>query len=134
MLRRWKRRLWLESTGGPLLLLPESLVHEWSGSVAMTAVDIINLSRWWENDRPLRGDYTRARAGTGLVGLVSVGSGQGLVLHDEPLPTTWRGTRARQAGVLIRWGYAESEVAAERWVRRIPQAPFRPTRLVFPNP
>lgn len=59
---------------------------------------------------PLVGtDYGRACEMDDYVGLVDVGPGQGLVLGDEPAPTTWWPLPHTGGGILIRWLGAESE-------------------------
>ncbi|MEV0191837.1 Imm21 family immunity protein [Kitasatospora purpeofusca] len=83
---------WVESLGGPFVVLPEVVLEAWSGSAGVgDAGD----------------DYDRACAVEGFVGLVRVGSAEGLVLGDEPASTTYLPTQ----GVFVRWSAAESEEA-----------------------
>ncbi|WP_433417589.1 Imm21 family immunity protein [Microtetraspora malaysiensis] len=67
---------WVETAGGPLIVVPKSELDHWAG------VD--------HNDGPVEtwGDYGRACAAEGYIGLVTVGAQQALVLGDEPAMTT----------------------------------------------
>lgn len=81
---------WVESLGGPLIVVPEVALGSWSGSVGGDeAVD----------------DYGRACAVEGLTGLVRVGPTDGLVLGSEPASTAC----LPDQGVFVRWSAAESE-------------------------
>jgi hypothetical protein len=87
---------WIDSAGGPLILLPQHLLSEWSGADSRTGRD--------------KTDYDRACA-IGEAGILDVANGHALVLGDEPM-----GTRAfaHPSGiVLARWRHAESEAAAD---------------------
>jgi hypothetical protein len=86
---------WIESGGGPLLVLPSSLLPDWGGT-----------------DSPGSGaaatDYDRACDVSEYIGAIAVGEGQGLVLGDMPMPAAWW---AESAGMLVRWMAATSEEA-----------------------
>ncbi|TMQ89677.1 hypothetical protein ETD83_38885 [Actinomadura soli] len=93
---------WVESGGGPLLLAPASQLAHWGGA---TDDDDGPLETW--------GDYGRACSVEGYIGLVKVGSLDGLVLGDEPATTTY----LPDERLLLRWAAADSEaelVAAAR--------------------
>ncbi|MET8326547.1 Imm21 family immunity protein [Streptomyces sp. NPDC005181] len=66
---------WVTSAGGPLILIPESVCHHWGGA-----------PRTYPDDE---GDYGRACAVDGYVGLIDVGAAQALVLGDMPARTTF---------------------------------------------
>lgn len=76
---------WVESGGGPLIVVPESVLSAWAGG---------------DGD-----DYDRACAVDGYAGLVSVGQSHALVLGDEPASTAFLPDR----GAFVRWGAADSE-------------------------
>jgi hypothetical protein len=84
---------WIESLGGPLVLVPKSLVGAWGGS---------NLEHPMEGD-----DYGRACAVEGYLREIPIASGFGLVLWGSPDRTTILETRAGWA--LLRWQCADSE-------------------------
>jgi hypothetical protein len=67
---------WTESNGGPLLLLPESLLPSWRG-VPHDADGVVS------------GDYGRACAVEGYAGVIPVADGVGLVLGGMLMPSTW---------------------------------------------
>lgn len=65
---------WIDSGGGPLIAVPESVLAAWKG-----ADDV-------DEDA---GDYGRACAVEGYAGVIDVGGTPALVLGDEPAPTTF---------------------------------------------
>jgi hypothetical protein len=76
---------WLDTEGGPFVLVPHSALAQWSGT---------------------EGDYDRACEVTDLVGILSLPDGaEALVLGDEPLSTAY----LPEYRVLVRWYYAESD-------------------------
>lgn len=84
---------WVESGGGPLLAAPASQLARWEG-----ATDDEGPEETW-------GDYGRACAIDGYIGLVGIGGGQGLVLGDEPATTTY----LPDERLFVRWAAADSE-------------------------
>ena len=90
---RWK---WLESGGGPLILLPDGL--PWRG--APFNADPLSTEH----------DYGRACAVRDYAGVVQAGRGTALILSDEPLATAW--VPSPTGGRLVRWGHAPDETAA----------------------
>jgi hypothetical protein len=85
---------WVESFGGPLLVVPVSAVGQWSGSAG---ADVPG-----EPD-----DYDRACAVDDLAGVIPVGAdgALALVLADEPAMTCY----LPQHRAFLRWLAAESE-------------------------
>ncbi len=81
---------WVESKGGPLVLLDESQLERWSGVRG--------------------GDYERACDVANEVEAVSLAGHDVLVLGDEPLRTAW--VADKDGGVFVRWVYAETEQSA----------------------
>jgi hypothetical protein len=83
---------WMESNGGPVVLLTESDLTLWTGA---------------------RGhDYERACKVEDYVGTMALAEHHVLVLGDEPFATTW--IQYEYGGVLVRWVHADSEQAVER--------------------
>lgn len=77
---------WIQSTGGPLLLMADALLPSWRGTEQ---------------------DYARACGIDDWLGVLSVGSGNALVLGDEPMQTTaWQ---EDNRCLLVRWSYAQDE-------------------------
>ncbi|MDA2810510.1 Imm21 family immunity protein [Nocardiopsis sp. RSe5-2] len=88
---------WVESMGGPLVVVPVSALPAWSGgtmSGILMGGDVLD-------------DYDRAMAVDDLAGIVSVGGGAGraLVLGDGPDP----GCYLPEHRAFLRWCGAESE-------------------------
>ncbi|WP_212996721.1 Imm21 family immunity protein [Winogradskya consettensis] len=99
MARRWVsvRHTWVSSLGGPLVVVPRSALTLWDGGD--------------------EGDYGRACAVDGYLGLVAVGQQRALVLGDEPTLTTYLPAER----LFLRWAAAYEEAdlvsAARRAVR-----------------
>jgi len=80
---------WVESGGGPLIAVPETVLPFWAGA---------------DGDETAS-DYDRACEVDGFVGLLPVGDSAALVLGDEPASTAFLPEHA----VFVRWGAADSE-------------------------
>ncbi|MGW2111166.1 immunity 21 family protein [Streptomyces sp. NPDC001948] len=89
---------WVESMGGPLILIPVSALDAWHGCTegGMTVGDGVDPD-----------DYDRACAVDGLAGAIAVGEGrpQALVLGDEPATTCYM----PEHHAFLRWLAADSE-------------------------
>jgi hypothetical protein len=90
--------LWIESHGGPLILLDKQWLPSWRGYPNPTLP-------FAESGN----DYARACAIDTLLGSLAVGSGYALVLGDEPLATAWCPQPERDGGIIIRWRFAPGE-------------------------
>lgn len=95
---------WVESAGGPLLLIPASLLHGWEGG---------------NGSGRAATDYDRACDVEGYVGVIPVGEGQGLVLGDMPMPVAWW---PDSGGILVRWMAADSEGAVIELLKALPDS------------
>ncbi|MFF4054271.1 immunity 21 family protein [Streptomyces sp. NPDC001668] len=80
---------WVESGGGPLIAVPETVLPFWAGA---------------DGDETAS-DYDRACEVEGCVGLLPVGDAAALVLGDEPASTSY----LPDHGTFVRWCAAESE-------------------------
>lgn len=87
---------WIESNGGPLVLVAEELLGDWRG---------VEGASTGEPDGAT--DYDRACAVTEYVETISCGSGRVLVFGDEPFRTSWRPRPS--GGDIVRWVYSDSE-------------------------
>ncbi|WP_328429172.1 immunity 21 family protein [Streptomyces sp. NBC_00443] len=90
---------WVESGGGPLIAVPETVLPFWAGADGDETVS----------------DYDRACEIEGFVGLLPVGDSAALVLGDEPASTTY----LRDQGIFVRWCAADSEAEL---LARVPDA------------
>ncbi|MFD8074039.1 Imm21 family immunity protein [Streptomyces sp. NPDC059718] len=89
---------WVESMGGPLIVVPVSALSAWGGCTEQGMV---------VGDGDVPDDYDRACAVDDLAGVIPIGDdgGQGLVLGDMPARTCY--LPAHRA--FLRWGGADSE-------------------------
>ncbi|MEV0645159.1 Imm21 family immunity protein [Phytomonospora sp. NPDC050363] len=85
--------IWVDSLGGPLIVLPATLLPDWRGSAA--------------EDEPADADddYERACAVDEYAAAIPVGDGEGLVLGDEPAMTCY----LPEHRAFLRWIAADSE-------------------------
>lgn len=112
-----KSLTWIESTGGPLLLLEMELLPLWRGILE-------------GNGRMT--DYDRACQITSYVGRIEVGSGFGIVLSGEPLSTTWYESNNLRDSFVVRWVCAEDEKAVLSALSSIPlDLAWEPTGETF---
>jgi HAD superfamily hydrolase (TIGR01549 family) len=104
--RRPQSRLpWVESGGGPLIVVPTSALTQWRG--ASVDFDPGDLDTW--------GDYGRACQIDGYADALNVGDDQALALGGEPASTTFLPDQR----LFVRWIYADSE---EDVIRLIPKS------------
>jgi hypothetical protein len=115
---------WIESAGGPLLLLHRESLGEWGGVAELMTGPAADDS-WSPRGEPT--DYDRACSVQGYLGMIAIGAGQGIVLGDEPLRTAWIPFRTRNGGIFVRWVFGEDEREFLDWVDTIPETTFRPT-------
>ncbi|MDQ0746926.1 hypothetical protein QF034_001157 [Streptomyces africanus] len=85
---------WVESGGGPLIAVPETVLPFWAGA----------------DGEETASDYDRACEVDGHVGLLPVGDCTALVLGDEPASTAY----LPDHGMFVRWcaGNSEDELLA----------------------
>jgi hypothetical protein len=108
--------LWINSAGGPLLLLEENSINDWAG--------VFNpLTGEAEPERDDT-DYARAGQVEGYLGQIPVRATTALVLWGEPAATTWI-PASEGGGMFVRWMAAESERELLDWLPRIPDTAFR---------
>ncbi len=97
---------WVRSAGSPLLLLPKILQDDWDGIEISPDREVEAKFRWDKNGPAT--DFDRACDVEAYVGVIQVGSGEGVVLGDEANITSWYPLENTQSGVLVRWVYAEN--------------------------
>ncbi|MGW0762139.1 immunity 21 family protein [Streptomyces sp. NPDC002814] len=90
---------WVESGGGPLIAVPETVLPFWAGA---------------DGDETAS-DYDRACEVDGFVGLLPVGDSAALVLGDEPALTTFLPAH----DTFVRWCAADSE---DELLAHVPEA------------
>ncbi|HEY5838764.1 MAG TPA: Imm21 family immunity protein [Pyrinomonadaceae bacterium] len=112
---------WISSDGGPLLLVEKSLVSDWQG--------VSTLQTNGAEDGP-PADYDRACSIEDYVGLIAVGTGEALVLGDEPMQTSWLAVSDRE-GILIRWQWAADEESVRNTLHEIIEAAWESTDVRF---
>lgn len=84
-----KRLNWIESAGGPLIIISDNAIHLWSGiykrepyllGIYEDADDFMDSTE---------ADYGKACLVDDYLGLIEMGEENCLVLGDEPMPTTF---------------------------------------------
>lgn len=91
---------WIDSGGGPLILLAEELLSSWRG-----------IEGWRDHRDALdHSNYARAcRAAENWLGLIGCGGGKALILGGEPGQVAWLPNIGRAGGALVQWVYADNE-------------------------
>ena len=107
--------VWIESTGGPLILLEKRLVPYWRG-----------YSPTFNTGAT---DYERACRVSDFLGTIDVGSGKGIVLGEQPYSTTWWRSNDMTSGMLVRWVSAESEEAVIEALRALSNVAWERTAV-----
>ncbi len=111
-----RRSDWIETLGGPIVVMPDDLLAFWEGSNPPSSIRTISTSSKWNDEGPAT-DYDRACEVGGLLGQLDVVAGQVIVLNDEPLPTAWFvDSRRPNLGAFVRWVYAPSDLNVDRAV------------------
>jgi hypothetical protein len=112
---------WIESAGGPLLLLSEKNLGNWGGVFALVSGPAAAAS-YSPGGNPT--DYDRACSVEGLIGLITIGAEEGVVFGGEPLQTAWLPRHAARGGMIVRWVFGESENEFLDWTDKIPEEVF----------
>lgn len=117
---------WMQSNGGPLLLVPGEHVSAWKGiEPPRNGRQVEVRFRWNGPDEPAT-DYDRACDVEEYIAQLDIGAGRGLVLGDMPMGTAWQTVGSVQSngapvgGILIRWMYANSEADVLSTIPRMP--------------
>src|SRR5260221_7899824 len=129
---------WMQSNGGPLLLVSGEHLLSWEGVAPPSDGRHIEAQfRWNGQDAPAT-DYDRACDVKEYVGLLGIDTGHGLVLGDEPRTIAWQpsataGESAEDdtSGVLIRWVYANSEAEVMEALTHVPETAWRDDGLLL---
>jgi len=86
---------WIESSGGPLILIEKQFLDEWGG---------VETS----SDKNYTSDYDRACDTDEYADVMSIPSGYAVVLGDEPDRTTIK-IQSEKEATIVRWRWAPSE-------------------------
>ena len=113
---------WIESAGGPLLLLSERNLGSWEGVLGLISGPAAAVG-YSPGEKAT--DYDRACSAEGLLGIIKVGGEEAVLLSGEALQTIWVPVGAANGGMFIRWFFGESEAEFLSWIGKIPEAIFR---------
>lgn len=84
---------WIETGGGPHLLVPEELLSKWRG-----------IDGWSNHVNPNdQSDYARACRITSWIGTVRCGDGSATVLAGDVGPIAWINADGLDGGYLVQW-------------------------------
>lgn len=126
---------WLESNGGPLLLVPGEHLPSWDGTEPPADGRQIDAQFRWTGQNTPATDYDRACDVKGWLGLLDVGAGHCIVLGGEPLGTAWQAAAGKSddktRGILIRCVYANSEADVIEALKHVPETVWRDTGLLL---
>ena len=109
--------IWVESTGGPLILLEEDLVPYWRGYLSASDSGM--------------SDYQRACEVSDYLGSIEVGSRSGVVLGEQPFSSTWWQDRELDHGMIVRWICAENEAPVIQALTNLSASNWQRTDVVL---
>ena len=125
---------WLESSGGPFVVVAENAKARWHGAYRFTADanaaevrlpdggGLIAVPDGVHSDT----DYARACAVKKLCDAMVSDAGHVLVLGDEPAMTTWLPASDAPGGSFVRWIFADGDDAVKMHLRDIPVDGWQP--------
>lgn len=122
---------WIVSGGGPLIVIDQIHLEYWKGDRNVWEEEDIQEMQA-EAKHPLD-DYDRACQVDSYIGLIDVGEGNGIVLGDYPLPSTWQGNANLTGGMIIRGGSSVDEHRLNRIILGIHDQDFEIEDFVFDN-
>jgi hypothetical protein len=114
---------WIDSDGGPLILLSRELLTAWSGVDPQEPGDD-------EVQAHQETDYDRVGAVSGYIGLLAVAAGQGVVFWGEPMATAWV-SLATTSGIFVRWSYGEEQTDVIGHLKRMEERIWESSGLTF---
>jgi hypothetical protein len=99
--------VWVDSNGGPTLLIEETFVKSWEGSEIPSNGRVVEAEFRWGLD--VATDYDRACDIEDWLGVLDVGEGNALVFSGFPTISTWVPLIEREEGIIVRWIAADNE-------------------------
>lgn len=106
-------------------------MDEWEGFDVPRNGRVVNAAFRAAGPKSPATDYDRACDVSDYAGVIDVSDGNGLVLGDEPMSTSWWPAPALRGGMFVRWNCGESDEAVLRHLRDLSDKWFEPTSLVF---
>lgn len=104
---------WIESTGGPLVLIADKSYQLWSGTLKRVSYLENRFEHADDFMDPDESDYGKACGVQDYLGVVDIGNDFALILGDEPLLTTTLETRDGHF-IIARWIYADDKFFVEQ--------------------
>lgn len=101
------RLRWIETAGGPHLVLPKRYSSDWEGFLSPSGGRVVEAT-FRSNPGGSASDYDLACSVEGWAGVIPVGRGQALALTGDDTQAAYYQTACGQHFIL-RWIYAESE-------------------------
>lgn len=86
---------WIESSGGPLILIEKRYLGEWRGIAGSSDDDYVS-------------DYDRACNTNDYITVIKIPSGQAAILGDEPNRTSFISESDKEV-IIVRWRWAPKE-------------------------
>lgn len=109
--------IWLESTGGPLILLEEDLVPYWRGVLPVSDSSVT--------------DYERACEVSDYLGSIDVASRSAVLFGEQPYSTTWWESRDLGYGIIVRWVCGEDMASVINTLTKFSNSNWEKTDVEF---
>jgi hypothetical protein len=122
---------WIESSGGPLLLLSSEHLADWEGVDSSSNGHIVQATFRWNDPSVAATDYDRACDVEDYIAVIPVANGTGLVLNQEPMPTAWWPHDDQIGGLLIRWLQGDPETDVLELLAHLPNLGWESGHITF---
>ena len=99
---------WIETSGGPLVMMEKCKMTAWTG-----------IGDTYPSPPGTVSHYDLACGVDGYIGSISIEGSQAVVLGDDPMQTSWM-QLCENDGIIIRWNFAESKEQVEKLVITMP--------------
>jgi hypothetical protein len=111
------KRKWLNTTGGPIVILPVAELKNWSGCFSVKSGETEENVFVYENDflNPELTDYGKACEIEDYIGIFDFGKDKAIVLNDLPLPTCVE--TLEKDVFIVRWFYAENDEIVKSYLK-----------------
>jgi hypothetical protein len=109
---------WIDSGGGPLVLIADSNIKNWSGALNRSAYLQNKIEEANDCLNPEEADYGKACSINGYLGKVDIENDNALVLGDESMSAT-KFISVDGKNTLARWCYGDDEVFVDDYLQKL---------------
>jgi Immunity protein 21 len=108
---------WINSTGGPIVIISADAIEKWSGCFSTESVQFQKIIDAEDFLNPNETDYGKACQVEKYIEVINFGDNKAIVLGGEPLQTTY--LKSDEDVLLVRWIYAENYESVNHYLQSI---------------